>query len=407
MAPTLGLVALAVVSLSGCGSTPGSGAPPSAVPSAEPTAASSPIATLTPSHAPTFVATGSMHDPRAFATATLLQNGQVLMVGGAGGLGLVEKIYASAELYDPSTGKFAPTGSMASARSHHTATLLRDGRVLLAGGIGCGKANTCATDTSDRLASAELYDPTTGTFSPTGSMSAARSDGSAARLNDGRVFLFGGLGSPVELYDPTSGQFSRTGDPPINFGSTVATSTLLLRGRVLVTFTTQSPEAGLFDPATERLTRTPFGLPPGISPSTDYDGYDPSPDSATLLQDGRVLLYGPGPGYLETYDPATGAFAPAGTLSDPGTWGGPTSTLLTDGRVLFAGGWGPRTQEAASAPLTTAVLYDPASGPRPVGPMTTARGYSTATLLSDGSVLIVGGLNDSWNALASAELFRP
>src|SRR5260370_3863638 len=107
-----------------------------------------------------FVPTGSMTTGRAAHTATRLQSGKVLVAGVYGRQG-GDLPLASAELYDPSTGTFSATGSMTTVRYHHTATLFPDGKVLITGGFNGGA-----------LASAELYDPTTGTFSATGSMTA-------------------------------------------------------------------------------------------------------------------------------------------------------------------------------------------------------------------------------------------
>ena len=119
--------------------------------------------TTEPSHGPTgFSPTGSMTIARQNETATRLQDGRVLIAGGESADAMT--LIASAELYDPATGKFSATGSMATSRDFTTATLLADGRVLIAGGF----------DGSKSLASAELYDPTTGKFSPTGSMAKAR-----------------------------------------------------------------------------------------------------------------------------------------------------------------------------------------------------------------------------------------
>ena len=124
--------------------------------------------------------TGSMADARYWHTATLLPNGQVLVAGGA-------KAGSSAELYDPATGVWRPTGSMADARYNHTATLRPNGQVLVAGGLGSGVGRVVA------LASAELYDPATGVWTVTGSMGVARANHTATLLLNGQVLVAGGF----------------------------------------------------------------------------------------------------------------------------------------------------------------------------------------------------------------------
>jgi hypothetical protein len=146
----------------------------------------------------TFSPTGSMTTARSYHTATLLTDGRVLVAGG-----ITSGRAASAEIYDPKTGTFIATGSMTTDRYSHTATLLTDGRVLVAGGYGTNSAST----NSASLASADIYDPRAGTFSATGSMTTARGGQSATLLTDGRVLIAGGLfGSSylasAELYQP-------------------------------------------------------------------------------------------------------------------------------------------------------------------------------------------------------------
>ena len=174
-----------------------------------------------------FSPTGNMTDARFMHTAALLHNGKVLIAGGA--VSNTAAPLATAELYDPSTGVFTNTGPMTIGREQHTATLLADGRVLIAGGeIAAGSGNLQAT------ASAEIYDPTTGTFSATGSMATARSFHTATLLPAGTVLVAGGGSddSTAEVFDPTTGTFSITGGMEV--GRSGHTATLLSNGSVLV-----------------------------------------------------------------------------------------------------------------------------------------------------------------------------
>jgi hypothetical protein len=153
-----------------------------------------------------FEETGSLANARSAHTATLLPNGKVLAAGGAGN----ESDLTSAELYDPASGTWATTGSLPGARSDHTATLLANGKVLVAGGIGPRATSS--------LASAHLYDPATGTWTSTGRLATARYGHTATLLPSGKVLVAGGYGdgsgnrlASAELYDPASGTWPTTG----------------------------------------------------------------------------------------------------------------------------------------------------------------------------------------------------
>ena len=171
----------------------------------------------------TWTATGSLATARDGHTATLLPNGKVLVAGGAGSSGSL----ASAELYDPASGTWTATGSLATARDGHTATLLPNGKVLVAGGA----------DSSGSLASAELYDPASGTWTATGSLATARYHHTATLLPNGKVLVAGGYGNSgslasAELYDPASGTWTATGS--LATARDRHTATLLPNGKVLV-----------------------------------------------------------------------------------------------------------------------------------------------------------------------------
>jgi len=228
-------------------------------------------------------------------TATLLNDGRVLVVGGMG-----------AEVFDPVAGTFAAAGPMSQNRTGHTATLLPDGRVLVAGGYPFGQLNI-------PLSSAEIFDPSQGTFSPTGSMHAPRYGNYAALLPSGMVLVGGGDEGPAtaELFDPTSGTFALTGTPTA--GSRIsATATLLSNGQVLV--------AG--------------GVLAGVS----------LPACLTCSAAATASS--------ELYIPTAASFTPAGNMT--ATRGNAASTLLPDGRVLTTGG-----QSASGGSLSSAELFTP------------------------------------------------
>ena len=174
-----------------------------------------------------FSVTGQMNAARRITTATLLNNGMVLVAGGINGGGTL----ASAELYNPMTGNFTFTGNMNTPRYYHTATLLPDGKVLIAGGQDPSGA------LANPLASAEIYDPSTGLFTLTSAMNNARYDHTATLLGNGTVVLAGGYEPPsvlasAEIFDPSTGLFSLTGSLNVPRGD--QTAVLLKNETVLV-----------------------------------------------------------------------------------------------------------------------------------------------------------------------------
>jgi hypothetical protein len=219
----------------------------------------------------TFTATGSMLVHHLGQTATLLKNGQVLVAGGE---------TASAELFNPSTGAFTATGSMTVSRSAHTATLLPDGRVLIAGGVlNFGNGTTGPVPGGQGDASAELYDPVSGTFTSTGSMSEGRSDHTATLLVNGTV-LVTGPDNTAEVFNPATANFSVVGARHLGVG---ATATLRNDGTVLVAggrIRASSAAAELFAPEGEGFVETGSLITP-------RQGH-----TATLLSDGTVLIAG-------------------------------------------------------------------------------------------------------------------
>jgi phage baseplate assembly protein gpV len=395
--PRLLLAGFMGIGLAGCAGTPSSPTVPSALPSVSASAIASPTSTtptLTPSPSPTlrplsFVATGSMHTAREGATATLLKNGKVLIAGGDDSHDVTNTYYASAEIYDPATGKFTTTGSMTAARAAATAVLLSDGRLLIAGGQGCSDPKHCTniqSGATEDLVSADIYDPTTGKFTRTGSMTDITQNSAAVLLPDGKVLVVGQANFWGQLYDPATGKFVRTGKVA---GFTVPINATLLRdGKVLAI---GDGVAQIYDEASGKFTT--ISLAP------------PRPYTATLLPNGRVLLFEGG--HLVTCHPAAGTCADAGFISPGGEWVYPRATLLPDGRVLFEGGALVPDQLSGSVSTNTAVLYDPSSRQVSTGSMQVARAGQTATLLLDGSVLITGGEDVIYKPLASAELFKP
>ena len=326
--------------------------------------------------------TGAFATTRTNHTATLLPNGKILVAGGVGGSGYL----ASAELYDPTTGTWAATGSLATARRYHTATLLPNGKVLVAGGVNSSGFPT----------SAELYDPATGTWTGTGSLAAGRNLPAAVLLPNGKLLITGGYNSSylatAELYDPANGTWTATGS--LAFARIYHTMTQLPNGKTLVTGGLNSSglatTAELYDPATGIWSAT-------SSPTTARYQH-----TATLLPNGKVLVAGGYNGsYLasaELYDPAIGTWNATGSLATARYQH--AATLLPNGKVFVAGGY------SGGVAITSTELFDSATGIwTTTGPLAAARQNHTVTQLPNGKVLVAGGYGSSGTPLASAELY--
>jgi N-acetylneuraminic acid mutarotase len=350
-------------------------------------------------------------------TATLLRNGKVLVAGGA--IDAENRELTSAELYDPATGRWTTTGSMHWPRAQHTATLLADGRVLVAGGLCNGMTMEAACppigDPDGAIAEAEIYDPGTGKWSPTGRMTTPRWLHTATLLASGKVLVVGAEHAPdaildkAELYDPKTGTWTATGS--MHHARTQNMAAMLPDGNVLV-----AAGIGPISPS----SATPHDLLDSAELYDPVSGTWNETGSLTTkrafvtlvasLADGRVLVVGgDGPGdpvlaSAEIYDPKTGAWTETGSLANARDL--MTSTLLADGRVLVAGGFvGSEAAGYNSVPPTE--LYDPTIGTWAfAGDLPTPRVFTTATLLRDETVLVAGGSNDQ-GALASCELYAP
>jgi N-acetylneuraminic acid mutarotase len=341
--------------------------------------------------ADSFLVTGSMVSAVA-STSTLLPNGKVLVAGGAD---------TQSELYDPTTGTWAATGALTSSLlGGSTATLLTNGLVLVTGGEMFPPVTHYTTS------AAELYNPATGTWAATGSMTFSRAFHTSTLLQNGKVLVTGGFGTTgnsylnSELYDPVAGAWTVEGSLVVGLQGG-NTATLLPNGKVLVaggedgnghsTSTCQ-----LFDPATGQWTAT------GGMSSPRYGHIAILlPRGVVLVAGGINLQAGPSVAYLssaEEYDPNAGTWTPVNKMTSVRY--SASATLLPNGNILVAGGATSNITFVSS----TEIYIPSANSWTPAASMAANRYGQMATLLPSGRVLIAGGDNNS-GAMSEAELY--
>ena len=377
--------------VSGCAS--GSGGPGTATgrPATPPDPTASPSATAAASRGASESRT--MAVPRAAHSATLLPSGQVLLAGGCIE-DSCEGITASSETFDPARGVTVPGPSMVEPRVGHTAIGLRDGRVLLLGGFGSSTV-TATTELYDpqrgafvagramstpragalafvlvdgtvlvvggfdgrrALASAELFDPATGTFRVVASMATARSGPAGALLADGRVLVVGGrdgdrgaVHATAELYDPVTGAWARAGDLSTRRHKHAVVA--LADGRALVVGGSDERDGHGVYRSTELFDPVTGTFSRG--PDLGEPRYK-IVDAVVRMPDGAVLVAGGGR-RAEVFDPIAGAFSAIGD-DVGGSWSFATATVLSDGAVLVAGGY-----DARIAVTDRTFVYRPAA----------------------------------------------
>jgi hypothetical protein len=323
-----------------------------------------------------------------YIPSTLLQTSEVLVTGGENAAGFL----ASAELYNPSTGQWMLTGSMTTPRISHKATLLQNGEVLVSGG----------DNSTGALGSAELYNVSTGQWKNTGSMTISRTSHGATLLNNGEVLVAGGnntVGSvnTAELYNPTTGTWKATGSMQ---SLHLFTLTLLQDGRGLA----------VDDSGTVNSTGELYNPSAGQWTLTGVMYYAHSGDAVALLPNGNVLAYG---NHFACYggqffNPSTNTWSRTIGQCGTGISFGPL-TLLGNGKALLAGGT--IVYSGKSTVVAHANLYDPSSNTwAGTGALNQARSAHTLIELLNGQALAAGGFTKNSTGttfLTSAELYTP
>ena len=357
------------------------------------------------------VAAGAMTSPREFNTATLLSSGEVLLAGGetcivpSTGGGCAPQVMSSSELYDPSTQTFAAAGNMTSPREFHTATLLANGEVLIAGGAPCAQSTSGASCSPAVLSSAELFNPADQSFAATGAMTTARELHTATLLPNASVLIAGGANTNgalagVEIYTPSAATFAAA-STGLNQARDSASAALLPSGAVLIMGGEDSSGTALASAELYQPLLSSFNIFRTMV-SIRYA------HTATLVGNNQVLLAGGANGAVslasaELFSLTTSTFTPtSGTMT--ATRAFHAASLLSSGQVLLTGG-----VAADGSALGTAELYTPAQGTfsATTYPMDMARLAHSSVTLPNGTVLILGGAGSNSVSLAEAELYQP
>ncbi len=394
---------------------------------------------------------GQMSAGRDEGAMVLLPSGKVLIAGGMGGIGIIPTLYDNAEIFDPQTGQFTlSNGHMASVRTDATGTLLPNGKVLITGGINGSAA----------LASADVYDPATDSFSPTANaMSSPRVNQTATLLANGTVLIAAGNNASSEaqatadIYDPSTNRFTLVPNLMTD-ARTQAAAALLQSGAVLIVGggDQNAASAEIYDPTTQTFTATAHPMTTnrfnpqatllpdgGVLISGGRDGladlasteiYEPDQDNfvggptmssvrlhhfSILMPSGQVLLGGGDTSFLKTptasadlYDPQRDTLRPTSQPLRIGRSAAPATSavVLQDGRVFVAGGQDEQGDLAGLA-LASGEIYDPAFDSFTItGGLNTPRNGHTATLLSNGTILLVGGADNARKPTSKAELYN-
>lgn len=336
----------------------------------------------------TLIPVKNMHFARAAHTATLLNDGTVLICGGF--VGNSNNSLSSVELYNPAVKSFSKINSLITPRFNQSATLLPNGKVLIAGGYN-----------GNALSATEIYDPKSKTFSQGPNMNTPRYGHTATLLHDGKILMTGGVGtewtflSSAEIYDTQTNKFTTAS--PMSFARESHTATLLKNGNVLITGGHRDRRenlkvydvAEIFDSKSNQFT-------PTGSMNIPRHKHD-----AVLLSDGKVLVNGGADkrdslyASAEIYDPNTAQFTSISNMNYPRFKHIGTSILLSDNNVLIGGG------------SDKAEIYNFRTGTfTPLqGNLGTTRLFSSATLLENGEVLITGGYDDRITARSESQLF--